>query len=106
MPKPTSTIEERVARLEAISELLVTHDETDQQNLTALHKAMSEGVPKIVEGQDAAIAALDTNQKALLQLVKALDNRVVALIESTARHATAIDRLENVLGLQGKVPAN
>ena len=55
---------------------------------------------------DEALRTLNTNLNSLLELVKARDHLVEVLAESVKHHATAIDRLENLLGLQGKVPAN
>ena len=100
------TAEERIAQLEVTVQQLVENDRIHQQNQKALHSAVSGEYPRIVDGQDKAIATLATDQKSLLELVKARDRVVGLLAEAVKHHAEAIDRLENLLGLQGKAGAN
>ena len=94
------TLEERIAALESAVQQLIENDRIHQENQKELHGAVSGAYPRIVEGQDQAIATLNTNQKNLLELVKKRDSVIELLAESTKRHAEALDRIERLLQIQ------
>jgi hypothetical protein len=94
------SLEERIAELETAVQRLIENDGIHQENQKILHGAVSGEYPRIVAGQDEAIAALNKNIKGLGELFKVLDKHVTSLLESRDVDEKAITRIERLL--QGK----